>query len=148
MKRLLMMLSALLLTGCPPAGNQPGVTSDPEQSALNAYPDIPDSSQAMADAERGGKLFRQFTCLSCHSTDGERRNLAGPPLGGVSDRTLARNNNNSLEARRWLVKHIKDPGRDPGEYAGHADDPNFMTPNPRITDEDLRALVEYLWSLR
>jgi cytochrome c2 len=147
MKRLALLL-LFLLAGCPISTNQPGVTADAEQAALNAYPDIPDSSQAMADSERGSKLFRQFTCHSCHSTDDERRNLAGPPLGGVSDRVLERQNNNSLEARRWLVKHIKDPAKYPGEFAGHTDYPNFMTPNPRITDEDLRALVEYLWSLR
>jgi hypothetical protein len=61
---------------------------------------------------------------------------------------LARHDNDSLQARRWLVKHIKDAPRFPGEFAGHPDYPGVMTPNPRISDEDLRALVEYLWTLR
>jgi hypothetical protein len=37
----------LLLAACPDYSNQPGVTADPEQSALNAYPDIPAGEQAM-----------------------------------------------------------------------------------------------------
>jgi mono/diheme cytochrome c family protein len=144
----LAFVSALVVAGCPDYSNQPGLTADPEQAALNAYPDIPAGEQAMQDAERGAKLFKQATCISCHSTEGDRRNLAGPPLGGVSDRVLARHDNDALKARRWLVKHIKDAPSYPGEFAGHPDYPNFMTPNPRLTDEDLRALVEYLWTLR
>jgi hypothetical protein len=63
-------------------------------------------------------------------------------------RALEQHDHDALEARRWLVKHIKDPARYPGQFAGHPDYPGFMVPNPRLTDEDLAALVEYLWTLR
>lgn len=130
------------------SANTPGVTKDPEESAEQAFPDIPDGQQAVDLRLKGEKLFMRFGCGSCHSVTDERQGLMGPPLAGVADRHLPEHDNNALEARRWLVKHVKDPISFPGLYH---DKPEYkgahMPPNPRISDEDLRALVEFMWHL-
>ena len=146
---LICLVFLCLLAGCLENSNVPGVTRDPEESAKTAYPDLPDSSQAVELIERGEKLFRGLTCEQCHSTGSERNGLMGPPLGGLSDRIIEQEDNDPLEARRWTLKHIKDPAKYPSKFAGQDDYRGaHMTPFPRITDEDLRALVEYLFSLR
>jgi mono/diheme cytochrome c family protein len=146
----ILILFALLSSGCGGwDANTPGVTKDPEQSAKEAFPDIPDGQQAADMRIEGEKLFKRFGCGTCHSTGEERNGLMGPPLAGVGDRHLPENDNDPLETRRWLVKHIKDPIAFPGMYH---DKPEYkgthMPPNPRISDEDLAALVEFLWHLR
>lgn len=149
MARAAILLLALLCAGCMDSTNVPGVTADPEQSAANAFPDIPSSTEAMQLVEAGRKAFRGLGCESCHSITADRSGLMGPPLGGISDRVLARQDHDPLKARRWLVMHIKDPAKYPGAHVG--DDAyrgTHMPPNPRVPDHDLRALVEFLWTLR
>ena len=139
----------LLAAACLDSGNIPGVTADPDASAKVAFPEVPAAGDAMKLKERGSKLFQGLGCQSCHSTTDDRSGLMGPPLGGVSDRVLERNDHDPLKARRWLVMHVKDPLMHPSPFA---DQPEYrgthMPPNPRVTDEDLRALVEFLWTLR
>jgi hypothetical protein len=60
-RRACILWTVLVLAGCVDSSNQPGITPDPEESAKLAFPDIPDSAAAMANAERGSKLFRSFT---------------------------------------------------------------------------------------
>ncbi|MCA8910363.1 MAG: cytochrome c [Planctomycetes bacterium] len=143
------LLSALLLAACTDNANIPGVTQDPEASAKAAYPDVPPAEEANELIDRGQKLFKGLTCEQCHSTGPDRSGLAGPPLGGYADRALEHQDHDPLKARRWTVKHIKDPRKYPGSFAGTDEyRGTFMTPFNRITDDDLRALVEYLFSLR
>jgi cytochrome c2 len=146
---LALILSTLLVAACTDNANTPGVTKDPEASAKAAYPKVPDASKAGELIDRGQKLFKSLTCQQCHSTGPERSGLSGPPLGGYADRALQKQDSDPLKARRWTVKHIKDPRKYPGQFAGTDEyKGTFMTPFNRITDEDLRALVEYLFSLR
>ncbi len=140
----------LVCTGCSSwyDSNRPGVTKDPEKAAENSFPDVPDSDEARKLIEQGERIFRTAACASCHSTTSERMGLQGPPLGGVADRHLPENDNDPLETRRWMVKHIKEPQEYPGAFHDSREYPNIMPPGRHLADEDLRALVEYLWSLR
>ena len=146
---LLLIAIGLFVAGCLDSGNVAGVSPDAESAAASAYPELPSASDAMKLKEDGSKLFRGLGCQSCHSMTPERSGLMGPPLGGVSDRVLTRQDNDPLKARRWIVMHIKDPVMHPSPYA--KDDAyrgTHMPPNPRLPDADLRALVEFLWTLR
>ncbi|MCB9894552.1 MAG: cytochrome c [Planctomycetes bacterium] len=144
-----MLALGLACAGCLDSGNIPGVTTDPEAAAKAAFPELPPAAEATQLKDRGSKMFNGLGCQSCHSTTHERNGLMGPPLGGVSDRVLERKDHDPLKARRWLVMHIKDPLMYPSPFADQADyKGTHMPPNPRVTDEDLRALVEFLWALR
>ncbi|MCC7509630.1 MAG: cytochrome c [Planctomycetes bacterium] len=139
----------LLLAGCGPPGNIPGVTANTEMAAEAAFPAGPAAEDSLALSDKGKPMFQRFGCAACHSITAERSGLMGPPLGGLSDRVLSRHEYDDLQARRWLVKHIRDPQTFPSPYK---QEPEYarthMPPNPRISDEDMRALVEYLWMLR
>lgn len=151
-KQLTILITLALLTaacGAWASGNTPGVTKDPELAAKAAFPDVPEGQEAVELRLKGKKLFTRFTCATCHSTTNERMGLMGPPLAGVSERHLAANDGDELKTRRWFVKHIKDPMAFPGlQHDKPEYERTHMPPNPRISDEDLRALVEFLWRLR
>jgi mono/diheme cytochrome c family protein len=144
-------LSALFaLAACaPPEGGWPGVTEDPRQAALTIYPELPPTQEILELREQGSRLFPRFGCAACHSPDDERRGLLGPPLGGVLERNLPRWEYSDLETRRWMVRHIRNPQEFPGVMAEHPDYARLhMPPHSRISDADMKALVEYLASLR
>lgn len=146
----LVLLGCLLsLAGCMGDSNVPGLTKDPEAAAEAAFPALPDGNEGPELIERGYKMFKGLGCEQCHSTNTARKGLQGPPLGGLSDRVIDNHDGDPLQARRWTVRHIKDPQQYPGDYAGHEDyKGSFMTPYNRVADDDMRALVEYLFSLR
>ncbi|MBX3458753.1 MAG: cytochrome c [Planctomycetes bacterium] len=138
-----------LAASCMPPANTPGTTRNANAAALAVYPQAPAAEEALELSRQGKPLFQRFGCAACHSVTQERQGLMGPPLAGVSDRVLARHEYNELEARRWLVKHIRDPQGFPSPFKDEAAYKNtHMPPNSGIRDEDLRALVEYLWLLR
>ncbi|MBZ0136244.1 MAG: cytochrome c [Planctomycetes bacterium] len=153
--RFTVCLSALLVivvVGCAPTGN-PGneemQRAELEQAGMRIYAALPEDSAKAALIEQGQKMYRTAGCESCHSTRQDRLGLQGPPLGGVSKRVMARQDDDALEARRWLVKHIKSPRLYPSPYKDdEAYHGTFMTPYNQFRDEDMRALVEFLWSLR
>lgn len=143
-----MALFAALQAGCNMDSEHPGVTSDIEEAAIRVYPSVPTPEESVELAQQGKPLMRRFVCESCHSLTDERSGLLGPPLGGVAERVLARHDHDDLEARRWLVKHIRNPQAYPSPYR---DDPAYrshMPANHRISNDDMRALVEHLWLLR
>ncbi|MDC1142145.1 cytochrome c [Planctomycetota bacterium] len=146
---LLIVFGSLTLVACGfgAGGNQPGITSDPDKAALAIYPSAPTAEETLALKEEGKDFFTAFGCASCHSTTGERASLQGPPLAGTANRYTQRNDGDELEARRWMVKHIKQPQDFPGVFFNTEEYPNFMPPNRNITDADMKALVEFLWSL-
>jgi cytochrome c2 len=110
---------------------------------------VPSAEETLKLEPTGKSLFVRAGCAACHSITKERAGLVGPPLGGLADRVLARHDNDDLEARRWLVKHIRDPITYPSPYKSEPAYKNtHMPPQHGITDEDLRALIEYLWMLR
>lgn len=119
-----------------------------EQSARTVYPELPPAEQTSRLQEAGRHNFRSQSCEMCHSITRERKGLLGPPLGGTSERVLERHGGDALQARRWLVKHIRDPYRFPGPHAGSSEYRGAsMPPNTTLPDEQMKALVEYLWHL-
>lgn len=140
----------LMVASCgPPADNESTRREKLEATATRIYAEVPDTSDSVELIEPGQKFFRQAGCESCHSTRGDQMGLMGPPLAGVSKRVLDRHNNDPLESRRWLIKHIKSPHLYPSPYT---EDENYrgaqMPAYNQFRDEDMRALVEFLWSLR
>ncbi len=129
-------------------GNMPGVTSDPEKAAVAIYPENPSTEESRAMLEDGENFYTAFSCAGCHSTSSDRSGLVGPPLSGVGARYLARNDKDELKAKRWLVKHIKSPAEYPGIYFQTEEYGNVMPANKNISDADMKALVEFLWTLR
>jgi cbb3-type cytochrome oxidase cytochrome c subunit len=74
----------------------------------------------------GKTLYRQEGCFTCHRLNGEGGKV-GPDLTteGARSRTA-----------EWLVGHFKDP---PAYVHG-----SVMPPFKNLTDEQLRALTEFL----
>ena len=102
---------------------------------LNATPPAPvatlQTQQATQNADAalvkyGKTLYRQEGCFTCHRLNGEGGKV-GPDLTteGARSRTA-----------EWLVGHFKDP---PAYVHG-----SVMPPFKNLTDEQLRALTEFL----
>jgi cytochrome c551/c552 len=146
---LMCMAAGSFIGSCNWNANTPGISATPEAAAEAAYAAVPSPEISLELQDRGKRIFDASGCLSCHSKTTDRNGLMGPPLGGIADRVLARHDNDTLKARRWLVMHIRDPFKYPSPFK---DDPDFkgmhMPPTSRVTDTDMRALVEYLWLLR
>lgn len=148
----LALATAVLGLACSACG---GGASDPEAAKRNVeafaqktYPGLPTPDEIQKLIGHGQHAFKASSCEMCHSTTTDRKGLAGPALGGVSARVLERHKGDPLEARRWLAKHVRDPQVFPGPNAG-ADEYRglAMPPNAMLREEQMRALVEYLWSL-
>lgn len=136
---------SLLLAACPP----PMGNVDWAQKAEQVYPKLPEPEAAAKLAEHGGKLFNAQACGSCHATGTARGGLMGPPLGGVGPATAARHGGDELAARRWMYKHIRDPLAWPGPLHGTDEYKASAMPGYRgLQDQDVSALVEFLWTLR
>lgn len=145
---LLVLVTALAACG-PMGGNSATQKDELEKAAVRIYAEVPDSAKSAELVERGQKFFRQAGCESCHSTRLDRMGLMGPPLGGVSQRVLDRHSNDQLEGRRWLVKHIKSPELYPSPFTEEQEYEGMQMPAyAKFNDEDMRALVEFLWTLR
>jgi len=74
----------------------------------------------------GKTLYRQEGCFTCHRLNGEGGGV-GPDLTTEGSRG---------RATEWLVGHFKDP---PAYVHG-----SVMPPFKNLTDEQLRALTEFL----
>ncbi|MCC6464945.1 MAG: cytochrome c [Planctomycetes bacterium] len=148
MKKLLAL--ALLLAACSPGnGAFPGVNPDPEQGAATAFAALPTAEETQQLAQRGKLVFAAEACASCHSNTSDRMGLLGPPMGGVLQRNLGRGEGDALKTRRWLFLHVRDAQRWPGAVTEAEAARGIRMPvHPRIPDEDLKALVEYLCSLQ
>ncbi len=98
-------------------------------------PAHPDAAFAL----RGQQLFQQKTCISCHAINGTAANAQiGPNLTHVASRqTLAAGvlQNTPENMAAW----IKNPQQiKPGSYM----------PNLRLTDDEIKALVAYMETLK
>ena len=145
------LLSALTtLCACGPmSGNATTRKAEVEQAAERIYAEVPDAATSSERAEYGEEFFRRAGCESCHSAREDRLGLMGPPLGGVARRVMERHENDELESRRWLIKHIKSPQLYPSPYAEDQEYHGMQMPAyAKFNDDDMRALVEFLWSLR
>lgn len=81
-------------------------------------------------AAAGRILFEQNQCLSCHTVGNEAGGTAGPNLDGVGNRR---------PEAGWFIRLLRDP-----ESLGITTMPSYS----RLTESELRALAEYLRSLR
>lgn len=81
-------------------------------------------------AAAGRKLFEQNQCLSCHAVGNEAGGTAGPNLEGVGNRR---------PEAGWFIRLLRDP-----ESLGISTMPSYS----KLTESELRALAEYLRSLR
>jgi cytochrome c2 len=135
----------LLLAACPPAMGNVDWSAKAEQ----VYAKLPEAAEATKLAEHGEKLFNSQACGSCHATATARGGLMGPPLGGVGAAVTARHQGDELAARRWMYKHIRDPQKWPGPHHGSDEYKGSAMPCYRgLQDQDVSALVEFLWTLR
>ncbi len=147
MKWLVLFVFSAALVGCS-AGNRPGVTKDAEAGAAKAFAEKPSAKETVELIREGEQVYRRSGCGNCHSLTEDRSGFAGPPLSGVGRRNLKNHDNDELKVRRWLFKHIRDPIQWPGEMADRPEyEGTHMPPNPYLKDEDLKALVEYLYHL-
>jgi cytochrome c551/c552 len=153
MKPARMWLGALALAAAACGGG--GSNRDPqamtrhiEEQSRAAYPALPGADESATLRERGRGIFKAAGCELCHSTSRERKGMSGPPLGGLAEVMPGRHDNDALEARRWLYRHIRDPQRFAGPHAGTPEYRGaFMPPNTRLNDDEMRALIEFLWHL-
>lgn len=94
------------------------------------------AAPASAQAQEGERLFQQMACLSCHASGGlEGRPDYAPDLTNVSRRAKLGAGvltNSPENLRAWL--------KDPQTYK-----PGCYMPDFNLTDQQLDALVAYLW---
>jgi nitric oxide reductase subunit C len=86
---------------------------------------------SVACAEGSGAELYEKKCKLCHSIkgDGGKQAEKGGPLDGVG----------SKRDRAWLEKYLPDP---------KATMPESKMPKLKFTDDELKALVDYLLSLK
>jgi cytochrome c len=121
----LIMLALLwFLSGC-----------DRESSQINE----PQAAIPGGNAERGRVAMRQYGCVSCHTVPGidGADGVIGPPLTKMSRRTYVAGvmKNTPENLQRW----IHDPPA--------VDDKTAM-PNLHVSDEDVRDIASYLYTLK
>ncbi len=141
------------LSGCPARNN-----SNPSGKGPDAAPGIAPIEEAGVDAgpyAAGRKVFDNNRCKQCHATSG-LGNLApggppgGPPAGppggpGGPPKMGGGPNLSTIGARHdadWIAAHVRDPqSHKPGSKM-----PKY--PEGKINDADLKALADYLASLK
>ncbi|MGY2002473.1 c-type cytochrome [Blastococcus sp. SYSU DS1024] len=96
------------------------------------------TGEPQASADRGRELLREYGCAACHQVPGVTgpQGRVGPPLGTIVERrTIAGTLPHTPEnLRSWI--------QDPQEL-----DPGNLMPDLGVTDEDVDAIVAYLYSL-
>ena len=88
-------------------------------------------ASSLARAEGSGEELYQKKCKLCHSIKGEGGKQAekGGPLDGVGGK----------RDRAWLEKYLQDP---------KSMLPESKMPKLKYTDDELKALVDYLLTLK
>ena len=86
-----------------------------------------------ADAKAAEALARQSGCLACHTVD---KKLVGPSYRQIADRYR-----NDKGAGANLFKKVKEGGK--GVWG---DIP--MTPNAHVKDQDIKAIVQWILSIK
>jgi len=141
---LLVTLIAIVMVACGPAENGDEVTDEPENDELTDWQmehglgpitDPVDIAEQIDQdlAERGERVF-QIRCESCHRME---RRLVGPAMLPV------------LEGRspEWFMNFTLAPGQNIREHpVGQSLLREYMVEMPfqNVTEEDARAIVEYL----
>jgi cytochrome c oxidase subunit 2 len=144
--------------------NAPGYSADFDADPMGAWvaKQFPEKDENAALVAKGRALFKEKNCITCHSVRGhEGVGVNGPDLTHFGSRTtLAAGllENTKKDLHRWIV-HPNDvkPGNKMwggvNGMAGYLDiDPATRRPTGerhiQVSDEDGRALVEYLHSLK
>jgi cytochrome c oxidase subunit II len=116
------------------------VAEPPEQYAAWRAAQLQNAAEPQTDAQRHGRdVFLNTTCIMCHSISGTHaRGRVGPDLTHVGSRQLI------------VANSLPNT---PGYLAGWITDPQKIKPGVRmpqhaLAPEDLRALLEYLESLK
>jgi mono/diheme cytochrome c family protein len=126
--------------------NRPAVG---DADAAKVIAEVPGQAERARLAIAGAGVFSKYGCATCHSKTSERAGMAGPPLGQTAANHLTRNKGDELAARRWFYLHLVDPEGHPGLY--HDDGTYKATRMPsfkQLSDDEFRALIEYLMTLR
>ena len=136
-----------------PGPNAAGYTAAFDADPLAAWfrQQQPDPGEDPALIARGRQLFQDKTCIGCHTVRGQEGvGVSGPDLTHIGSRTTIAAGlleNNAFNLHRWLV----DPdGVKPGNKmwtTGYNDSATGKA-NFRVNDEEARALVAYLHSLK
>jgi cytochrome c2 len=90
------------------------------------------------DAKKGKAVYSSKGCGACHTINKPGAKMAGPDLGGVTQRRSA----------DWLTRWLKDPGamfgHDSTADAILAEAKNVKMPNLKLSDGDIASLIAYL----
>ncbi|MEM7680735.1 MAG: cytochrome c [Planctomycetota bacterium] len=92
---------------------------------------------------RGAELYVRNACNTCHSVDGVD-GVAGPSWKGIYGQEVKLSDGTTrLRDYRYLRQSITDPHSQIVLNYGAS-----MSSYPRLTPEDIDALLWYIWSLR
>jgi cytochrome c2 len=90
------------------------------------------------DAKKGKAIYTSKGCGACHTINKPGSKMAGPDLGGVTQR----------RSPEWLKRWLKDPGamfgNDSTADAILAEAKNIKMPNLKLSDGDIASLIAYL----
>lgn len=96
---------------------------------------------AARDLDRGRSLMEAEGCLSCHSTDGSE--IAGPTFKGIYGHKVVLEDGSEVVAdEAYLAEAIRDPEKT--MVKGYEP---IMPPYSHLSDEDVKAMIDYLRSL-
>jgi quinol-cytochrome oxidoreductase complex cytochrome b subunit/cytochrome c551/c552 len=107
-----------------------GPENVPPQTPTATQKSTPQTPLDPALVKKGRTLFDQNGCTGCHKLAGQG-GAVGPPLDGESARHPDLN---------WQIRHLKDPA--------DVTRGSTMPPYKQLSDSDLRALAEFLLSLK
>ena len=92
-------------------------------------------AQGKSGSAQGKTLFMRRGCSSCHAIG---KKMAGPDLKGVTER----------RTNGWLKMWLKSPdtmvSSDSTAKALYKQFNNLKMPNPKLSDEEVDALIAYL----
>lgn len=99
---------------------------------------LDETGEFTAAPERGRELLRVYGCASCHQIPGVPgpQGRVGPPLGTIAERRVIAGQlpHTPDNIRRWI------------QYPQEIE-PGTLMPYLGVTDEDVDAMVAYLYSL-
>jgi len=117
----------------------------PEEQYQAELTELANFIDRLPPLEAGERVFRMKGCATCHNLTAETRAGGGPGLGGLAmnaSRAFVDGSSGTVD-EQYIRESILVPGAK--VVSGY---PNIMTPyQGRITEDELRVLIEYLKSL-
>jgi cytochrome c len=122
----------------PPASSGSSTTSSaPSAPAAAPAPSTPPAASTAAPAAAGAsgaqELAGKSGCLACHAVD---KKLVGPSYKEVAAKYAGQ-----ADAEAKLIQKVKNGGS--GAWGSVP-----MPPNPQVSDQDVKTLVEWILSLK